>query len=102
MCVCVCVCVRPSAAAVMGEHDESEIIEHHDDEEMEKRNRYRNDSNSLLESLTPSERDGQRSTQPSHRLLAYSDALISIIATVMVRPASCAASGYHRVNARLH
>ncbi|XP_017560614.2 endosomal/lysosomal potassium channel TMEM175 [Pygocentrus nattereri] len=70
----------------MGEHDESEIIEHHDDEEMEKRNRFRKDSNSLLESLTPSERDGQRSTQPSHRLLAYSDALISIIATVMILP----------------
>ncbi|KAG9261702.1 endosomal/lysosomal potassium channel TMEM175 [Astyanax mexicanus] len=71
----------------MGENcDSSEIIEHHDDEAMEKRNPLRNDSNSFLESLTPSERDGQRSTQPSHRLLAYSDALISIIATVMILP----------------
>lgn len=84
-------CVRTAAAAAaaadMGENDDSsEIIEHHDDEEMEKRNTPRNNSNSFLESLTPSERDGQRSTQPSHRLLAYSDALISIIATVMILP----------------
>uniref|UniRef100_A0A672HTE6 Endosomal/lysosomal proton channel TMEM175 n=1 Tax=Salarias fasciatus TaxID=181472 RepID=A0A672HTE6_SALFA len=40
-------------------------------------------SSSFLDS--PSDREGASSTQSSHRLLAYSDALISIIATVMVR-----------------
>uniref|UniRef100_A0A4W5PEG7 Endosomal/lysosomal potassium channel TMEM175 n=1 Tax=Hucho hucho TaxID=62062 RepID=A0A4W5PEG7_9TELE len=39
-----------------------------------------------LNGVTPSERDGHSSTQSSHRLLAYSDALISIIATVMILP----------------
>lgn len=76
--------VTAHTAAVMGENDESEIIEHHDDEEMEKRRTPRNHSNSFLESVS-SEKDGHSSTQSSHRLLAYSDALISIIATVMVR-----------------
>ncbi|XP_076856924.1 endosomal/lysosomal proton channel TMEM175 isoform X2 [Brachyhypopomus gauderio] len=66
--------------------DESEIIEHHDDEEMEKMKTPRNVSHSFSESVTPSERDGHSSTQSSHRLLAYSDALISIIATVMILP----------------
>ncbi|KAI5613092.1 endosomal/lysosomal potassium channel TMEM175 [Silurus asotus] len=70
----------------MAENDESEIIEHHDDEEMEKMKRPRNDSQSFMESVTASERDGDSSTQSSHRLLAYSDALISIIATVMILP----------------
>ncbi|KAJ8263049.1 hypothetical protein COCON_G00155060 [Conger conger] len=42
-------------------------------------------THSHLESLTPSDRDGN-STQSSHRLLAYSDALLSIIATVMILP----------------
>uniref|UniRef100_A0A8C2DFQ4 Endosomal/lysosomal proton channel TMEM175 n=2 Tax=Cyprinus carpio TaxID=7962 RepID=A0A8C2DFQ4_CYPCA len=69
----------------MGENDESEIIEHHDDEEMEKMRTPRNQSQSFLESVASSEKDGYSSTQSSHRLLAYSDALISIIATVMVR-----------------
>jgi len=69
----------------MGDNNESEIIEHHDDEEMEKRRKTRNHSNSFLESLSSSEKEGHSSTQSSHRLLAYSDALISIIATVMVR-----------------
>lgn len=68
----------------MEENNDSEIIEHHDDEEMEKMNRPRNDSQSFMESVSASERDGHSSTQSSHRLLAYSDALISIIATVMV------------------
>ncbi|XP_055055900.2 endosomal/lysosomal proton channel TMEM175 [Misgurnus anguillicaudatus] len=67
----------------MEENDESEIIEHHDDEEMEKR---RNHAHSFLESVTSSEKDGHSSTQSSHRLLAYSDALIAIIATVMILP----------------
>ncbi len=75
----------PHTAAVMGENDESEIIEHHDDEEMEKMRTQRNQSQSFLESVASSEKDGYSSTQSSHRLLAYSDALISIIATVMVR-----------------
>ncbi|TRZ02110.1 hypothetical protein DNTS_034932 [Danionella cerebrum] len=66
----------------MEENDESEIIEHHDDEEMEKRRTpWRNHSLSDKEGV-----NGGCSTQPSHRLLAYSDALISIIATVMILP----------------
>lgn len=69
----------------MAENNDSEIIEHHDDEAMEKMNRPRNDSHSFMGSVTASERDGYSSTQSSHRLLAYSDALISIIATVMVQ-----------------
>ncbi|XP_026884770.1 endosomal/lysosomal potassium channel TMEM175 [Electrophorus electricus] len=67
-------------------NDESEITEHHDDEEMEKTNTPRNISHSFSGSVTPSERGGHSSTQSSHRLLAYSDALISIIATVMILP----------------
>ncbi|ROL44876.1 Endosomal/lysomomal potassium channel TMEM175 [Anabarilius grahami] len=70
----------------MAENDESEIIEHHDDEEMEKRRTPRNHSHSFLESVSSPEKDGHSSTQSSHRLLAYSDALISIIATVMILP----------------
>lgn len=69
----------------MAENNDSEIIEHHDDEEMEKMNMPRNDCQSFMESVSGSERDGYSSTQSSHRLLAYSDALISIIATVMVQ-----------------
>lgn len=66
-----------------------EIIEHHVEEETEKRRRHET-SSSFLESIagprsTHSTHDStQGSTQSSHRLLAYSDALISIIATVMV------------------
>uniref|UniRef100_A0A1A7Y2K8 Endosomal/lysosomal proton channel TMEM175 n=1 Tax=Iconisemion striatum TaxID=60296 RepID=A0A1A7Y2K8_9TELE len=63
----------------MGENDDSEIIEHHVEEEMEKKG-------SFLESVGPSDREAHSSTQSSHRLLAYSDALISIIATVMILP----------------
>ncbi|KAM3868098.1 endosomal/lysosomal proton channel TMEM175 [Diretmus argenteus] len=71
----------------MGENDDhSEIIEHHVDEEMEKKRTRSHTSSSFLESVTPSEREGHSSTQSSHRLLAYSDALISIIATVMILP----------------
>ncbi|KAG7481370.1 hypothetical protein MATL_G00065950 [Megalops atlanticus] len=66
----------------MGEN-EGEIVEHHVEEEPE-RNGTR--THSFLESLTPSDREGNSSTQSSHRLLAYSDALISIIATVMILP----------------
>uniref|UniRef100_A0A3Q2QMZ2 Endosomal/lysosomal proton channel TMEM175 n=1 Tax=Fundulus heteroclitus TaxID=8078 RepID=A0A3Q2QMZ2_FUNHE len=68
----------------MGENDDSDIIEHHVEEEMEKKSaRSRGPSSPLLDSLSPSERGGHSGTQSSHRLLAYSDALISIIATVM-------------------
>uniref|UniRef100_A0A8K9UM23 Endosomal/lysosomal proton channel TMEM175 n=1 Tax=Oncorhynchus mykiss TaxID=8022 RepID=A0A8K9UM23_ONCMY len=67
----------------MGENGDTEIIEHHVDEEMEKKRILRSHGSSFMESVTPSERDGHSSTQSSHRLLAYSDALISIIATVM-------------------
>uniref|UniRef100_A0A1A8ER47 Endosomal/lysosomal proton channel TMEM175 n=1 Tax=Nothobranchius korthausae TaxID=1143690 RepID=A0A1A8ER47_9TELE len=63
----------------MGENEDSDIIEHHVEEEMEKKG-------SLLESVGPSDREAHSSTQSSHRLLAYSDALISIIATVMILP----------------
>ncbi|XP_065807912.1 endosomal/lysosomal proton channel TMEM175 [Labrus bergylta] len=65
----------------MGENDEGDIIEHHAEEEMEKRG-----ARSHAESVTPSDREGHSGTQSSHRLLAYSDALISIIATVMILP----------------
>ena len=68
----------------MGENVDNEIIEHHVDEETEKR-RITSHASSFIGSLTPVEREqGHTSTQSSHRLLAYSDALISIIATVMV------------------
>ncbi|KAM4576596.1 endosomal/lysosomal proton channel TMEM175 [Odontesthes bonariensis] len=71
----------------MGENDDGDIIEHHVEEEMEKKGeRSHTASSSFLESVTPSEREGHSSTQSSHRLLAYSDALISIIATVMILP----------------
>ncbi|KAL2100129.1 hypothetical protein ACEWY4_004523 [Coilia grayii] len=70
----------------MGENDDSEIIEHHVDEAMEKKASHRSHTHSFLESVTSSEREGHSSTQSSHRLLAYSDALISIIATVMILP----------------
>uniref|UniRef100_A0A3Q0RFF9 Endosomal/lysosomal proton channel TMEM175 n=1 Tax=Amphilophus citrinellus TaxID=61819 RepID=A0A3Q0RFF9_AMPCI len=71
----------------MGENDDSDIIEHHVEEEMEKKGaRSYAGSSSFLESVSPSEREGHSSTQSSHRLLAYSDALISIIATVMILP----------------
>lgn len=63
----------------MGVNDDSDIIEHHVEEEMEKKG-----ARSHAESVTPSDREGYSGTQSSHRLLAYSDALISIIATVMV------------------
>ncbi|XP_028851327.1 endosomal/lysosomal proton channel TMEM175 isoform X3 [Denticeps clupeoides] len=69
------------ATAAMAEREDGEIIEHHVDEEMEKKLPRR-----LLEGLAPSDREGPGSTQSSHRLLAYSDALLSIIATVMILP----------------
>ncbi|XP_049907192.1 endosomal/lysosomal proton channel TMEM175 isoform X1 [Epinephelus moara] len=72
----------------MGGNDDSEIIEHHMEEEMEKKGTrsHAASSSSFLESVTPSDREGHSGTQSSHRLLAYSDALISIIATVMILP----------------
>ncbi|XP_059193387.1 endosomal/lysosomal proton channel TMEM175 [Centropristis striata] len=85
----------------MGDNDHSDIIEHHVEEEMEKRGpRSTAASSSFLESVTPSDRDREAlsgalsgthsgthsGTQSSTRLLAYSDALISIIATVMILP----------------
>ncbi|XP_076127206.1 endosomal/lysosomal proton channel TMEM175 [Alosa pseudoharengus] len=79
----------------MGENDDSEIIEHHVDEAMEKKTRQRSQTRSFLESVTSSERDGHSSTQSSHRLLAYSDALISIIATVMILPVAHTKIGEH-------
>uniref|UniRef100_A0A3Q4BHM7 Endosomal/lysosomal proton channel TMEM175 n=1 Tax=Mola mola TaxID=94237 RepID=A0A3Q4BHM7_MOLML len=70
-------------------NDASDIIEHHVEEEMEKkgtRSHAASSSSSFPGSVTPSDRDGHSGTQSSHRLLAYSDALISIIATVMILP----------------
>ncbi|KAG5834253.1 endosomal/lysosomal proton channel TMEM175-like [Anguilla rostrata] len=69
----------------MEENEDSEIIEHHVNEEMEKKGFTTRHTHLFLESVTLSEREGY-STQSSHRLLAYSDALISIIATVMILP----------------
>lgn len=77
--------VVSAAPSRMGENDEGDIIEHHVEEEMEKKAaRSHALSSPLLESISPSDREGHSGTQSSHRLLAYSDALISIIATVMV------------------
>ncbi|XP_034397173.1 endosomal/lysosomal potassium channel TMEM175 [Cyclopterus lumpus] len=78
----------------MGENVDSEIIEHHVEEEVEveeveeeKGTRsHAASGSSFLGSVTPSDREGHSGTQSSHRLLAYSDALISIIATVMILP----------------
>nr|XP_023679120.1 endosomal/lysosomal potassium channel TMEM175-like [Paramormyrops kingsleyae] len=64
----------------MGENEDGEIIEHHVNEEMEKRHLTRR-AGSFSEGAKR-----HSSTQSSHRLLAYSDALISIIATVMILP----------------
>lgn len=73
----------------MGGNDDSDIIEHHVEEEMEKKATRSQaaaaaSSPSLPESVTPSDREYQSRAQSSHRLLAFSDALISVIATVMV------------------
>ncbi|XP_022073053.2 endosomal/lysosomal proton channel TMEM175 [Acanthochromis polyacanthus] len=70
----------------MGDNDD--IIEHHVEEEMEKKSgrSHAASSSFLLESVDPSDREAHSGTQSSHRLLAYSDALISIIATVMILP----------------
>lgn len=66
-------------------NDDSDIIEHHVEEDMERKDtRSHAAISSFLDSVGPSDRDAPSSTQSSHRLLAYSDALISIIATVMV------------------
>ncbi|CAJ1069749.1 endosomal/lysosomal potassium channel TMEM175 [Xyrichtys novacula] len=72
----------------MGENDDGDVIEHHVEEEMEKRDARSHAASSFPENVTPSDRDqeGHSGTQSSHRLLAYSDALISIIATVMILP----------------
>ena len=62
-----------------------EIIEHPAEEGMEARKR--SEASSFLESLSEHrsiQSNAHGSTQSSQRLLAYSDALISIIATVMV------------------
>ncbi|XP_064415737.1 endosomal/lysosomal proton channel TMEM175 isoform X1 [Latimeria chalumnae] len=61
--------------------DTEEIVEHHLSEEMEK-----GPEGTCRPSLL--ENEGASRTQSSHRLLAYSDALISIIATVMILPVS--------------
>ncbi|XP_034027074.1 endosomal/lysosomal potassium channel TMEM175 [Thalassophryne amazonica] len=68
---------------MMEENDSSDIIEHHVEEEMEKKTK-RCSTGSVRVSGSPSEPPG--GTQSSHRLLSYSDAVISIIATVMILP----------------
>ncbi|TNN37763.1 Endosomal/lysomomal potassium channel TMEM175 [Liparis tanakae] len=79
----------------MEKNVDSEIIEHHVEEvevqevEEERRKGARSHAascSSFPGSVTPSDREGHSGTQSSHRLLAYSDALISIIATVMILP----------------
>lgn len=76
---------RVCSSSTMEGNDDSDIIEHHVEEDMEKKEpRSHAASSSFLDSVTPSARDAPSGTQSSHRLLAYSDALISIIATVMV------------------
>lgn len=73
------------SSSTMEGNDDSDIIEHHVEEDMEKKDtRSHAVTSSFLDSVTPSDRDAHSGTQSSHRLLAYSDALISIIATVMV------------------
>ncbi|KAJ8285361.1 hypothetical protein GJAV_G00025960 [Gymnothorax javanicus] len=64
----------------------NEITECHGGEDNEKSGDRDDRTHFYLESLTPSDLEGHSSTQSSHRLLAYSDALISIIATVMILP----------------
>lgn len=76
--------LRSSSSSTMGGNEDSDIIEHQGEEEMEKKDTRSHAASSFLESVTPSDREGHSGTQSSHRLLAYSDALISIIATVMV------------------
>ncbi|XP_075903305.1 endosomal/lysosomal proton channel TMEM175 [Nelusetta ayraudi] len=81
--------------------DDSDVIEHHVEEEMEKKeprsqaaagaaaaaSSSPTTTTSLFpESVAPSDRGALSGTASSHRLLAYSDALISIIATVMILP----------------
>ncbi|XP_040051415.2 endosomal/lysosomal proton channel TMEM175 isoform X1 [Gasterosteus aculeatus] len=68
----------------MADTADCEIIEHHVEEEMEKEGARSRAAPSRPGSVAPSDREG--GTQSSHRLLAYSDALISIIATVMILP----------------
>lgn len=77
--------LRSCSSSAMEGNDDSDIIEHHVEEDMEKKEpRSHAASSSFLDSVSPSDRDAHSGTQSSHRLLAYSDALISIIATVMV------------------
>ncbi|XP_069043250.1 endosomal/lysosomal proton channel TMEM175 isoform X1 [Lepisosteus oculatus] len=75
-----------NSTVIMGRNEDSEIIEHHVNEDMEKKSTRTTDPSSFLQSVTLSEKDGHSSTQSSHRLLAFSDSLISIIATVMILP----------------
>ncbi|KAM9393461.1 endosomal/lysosomal proton channel TMEM175 isoform 1-T1 [Pholidichthys leucotaenia] len=63
--------------------EDVDVIEQHVEEEMEKGGARR----LTASSLSPSDGgEAPGSTQSSHRLLNYSDALISIIATVMILP----------------
>ncbi|KAK7912738.1 hypothetical protein WMY93_012949 [Mugilogobius chulae] len=55
---------------------EPEVIEQHPEEDTEDK----------PAPVSPSDPEGPSGSQSSHRLLAYSDALISIIATVMILP----------------
>ncbi|XP_024131382.1 endosomal/lysosomal potassium channel TMEM175 isoform X1 [Oryzias melastigma] len=73
----------PSSSSAMGGSDDSDLIEQHAEEEMGDKNRAASSASLMGGSSC---REGHSSTQSSHRLLAYSDALISIIATVMILP----------------
>ncbi|XP_062418181.1 endosomal/lysosomal proton channel TMEM175 [Pungitius pungitius] len=76
----------------MGDTADCEIIEHHVEEEMEKEAARSRAASPRPGSVAAAEREG--GTQSSHRLLAYSDALISIIATVMILPVAHTKMGH--------
>lgn len=78
-------------------NDDSDTIEHHVEEDAEKKDTRSEAARSwFLDSVAPSTGAPPSGTQSSHRLLAYSDALISIIATVMVNVPSRGTQGPFR------
>nr|XP_023676534.1 endosomal/lysosomal potassium channel TMEM175-like isoform X1 [Paramormyrops kingsleyae] len=69
-----------------GSEDAERARYHHGGDEEREGDPGRRPASSLSESEALLDKDEHSSTQSSHRLLAYSDALISIIATVMILP----------------
>lgn len=86
-----------ASGSAMGHNDDSDVIEQHVEAETENAEKQR--CPSLLDSVGPSG-EAHSGTQSSHRLLAYSDALISIIATVMVRTGGCSFVHHERTATR--